>query len=125
MGRNQMKRLLEAASVKVQLSLAMLLLAGLALPLFAASPADAAKPQAFCGDPSSGWELIDFDEWWDRTVAAGLPLDIFTREDVEAGLEALDKNDDSMVCWKFLQATAVGAIPPYFFNGKDNTAART
>jgi len=111
-------------SFKVRISLAVLVLAALALPLFAAAPVGAARPQAFCGAPSAGWELIDFDEWWERTVAAGLPLDVFTREDVEAGLEKLDKNDDGLVCWKPLQATAVGAIPAYFFNGKDNTAAR-
>lgn len=111
----------------------------------------AGRPVAGCPDASSGYDLVDQQTWWDRTVAGfeaeeipvyvgGDPANGFTA-DFDAfsadfgfgdgqGLYdfvwidqwiGMDKNDDLHVCMKDRPITP--GNPAYFFNGVDNTAS--
>jgi hypothetical protein len=110
-----------------------------------------AKPPASCPAAPSGWERVDVDEWWDRTVAgfeeAGIDVyesdgTTFTQEFDEfaaafgfgdgAGLEffvrvtqwaQIDKNENDLVCMKDWPNTP--GTPPFFFGGVDDQAAAT
>lgn len=106
----------------------------------------AARPVAGCPAASSGYTLVDQQEWWDRTVAGfvaeGIPVYVngeftaaFEAFSVAAGFgsarglydfvwidqwAAIDKNGDLLVCMKDRPHTP--GNPAYFFNGVDNTS---
>jgi hypothetical protein len=98
-----------------------------------------------CPPAASGWERVDVDEWWDRTVAGfaeegitvydaggayttqfdefaasvgfgdGAGLETFVRVEQWA---AIDKNDNAFVCIKDWPNT--NGTPGYFFGGVDD-----
>ena len=114
-----------------------------------AAPAAAAPPVGACPAHSSGYFIVDQQEWWDITVEGfeaegisvyvdGDPANGFTAEfDVFAaaagfgsaqGLydfvwitqwQKLDKNGDLQLCMKRRPVTV--GNPAYFFNGIDNS----
>jgi hypothetical protein len=96
----------------------------------------AAKPVRGCPPAASGFEPVDAEQLWDRTVAGftaeGLTLEeaaaMFGFESVEAMQEAFtagafgkfDGNANGVICLKDLPHTP--GIPAYVFNGADDTA---
>jgi len=117
-----------------------------ALLLLPASVA-AARPRAGCPGAASGYDLVDQDVWWHRTVAGfeAEGITVYDGSDFSAEFDAfaadvgfgdgqglydfvwveqwigIDKNDDLYVCMKDRPITP--GNPAYFFNGVDNTAA--
>lgn len=99
-----------------------------------------------CAAGPSGWERVDVDEWWERTVAGfaeegitvydgsgsytaqfdafaagvgfgdGAGLEFFVRVTQWA---AMDKNDNAFVCIKDWPNT--NGTPGYFFGGVDDS----
>ena len=132
-----MKRLIAA-------SLAASLLLAIAAPVLATSPGRG------CPNESSGWNEVDAQGWWDRSVEgfelAGIPVYVggdpaggFTAEfeafavsigfaDAQAFYEVIvgpqfegfDKNGDGFVCMK--PAQIVPWNPGYFFFPIDNAS---
>ena len=95
-----------------------------ALAALAATPALAAKPDAFCGNAASGWHTVTLAEWLDATEDAGLDIPEADEQAFMDGLAAAwDGNSDGLVCMKPFQPTLTPAFDPWFFNAKDNTAA--
>jgi len=95
-----------------------------AMLIVVATPALAAKPDAGCGSVPSGWHVVTLQEWLEATEAAGLDIPAQDEQAFRDGLAAKsDKNDDGLVCMKLFQPTLTGNTDPWFFNGKDNTAA--
>jgi len=108
--------------------------------------AEAAPPHTTCPNASSGWMLVDVDQWWDNSVLGfeaegvsvyeadgvtftedfdGFVVEAFGSAD-GASLEeyirgpqydAYDKNQDGLLCMQAIPG--VGAVS-YLFNGSDN-----
>ena len=109
----------------------------------------AAKPSTGCPAAASGWELVDVDEWWDRTVTdfETEGIDVYEDDGVTftaefdefvagfgfgdgAGLEdfvrveqwdGIDKNTNELVCMKDWPDTL--GTPAYFFGGVDDQSS--
>ena len=79
----------------------------------AASPAQAAKPQALCG---FGFELMTIEQTL-VLVSDGSPTPV---DALMAALQGFDKNDDDLICVKNLADTP--GSPSFVRNVVDNTA---
>jgi hypothetical protein len=96
----------------VHRSITVLILSAIAL-MSAAAPAGAGHPQGRCG---RGFELMTVDDTL-PLVSEGSPNPV---DVLLAALQAIDKNDDDLVCVKDLPDTP--GSPSYVRNVVDNTA---
>lgn len=95
---------------------AWLTIAFLALALSA--PVSAAKPVRGC---TNTFDLMTIEGFRERSIEAGVPLDLLGPE-WEAGLRArFDRNSDSNICVKDLPDTP-GHLDTFVFNVVDNTS---
>ncbi len=128
----------------------LVLVATMAVVALLAPAAASARPIGDCPNASSGYFIVDQQEWWDITVAGfeaeGIPVyvdgdpangftDEFDAFAAGAGFGdgqglydfvwveqwvGIDKNDNLLVCMKRRPITP--GNPAFFFNGVDDTA---
>jgi hypothetical protein len=93
-------------------SITVLILTAIAL-IAATAPADAGRPRGRCG---AGFELMTIEDTL-PLVSEGSPNPV---DVLLAALQAIDKNEDDLVCVKDLPDTP--GSPSYVRNVVDNTA---